>query len=198
MQKSVALYEKSEWDGSTYKGIIQNKWPQGHGEYTFSNGIIFIGEFSNGLFHGNGLLIFPDGGKYACKWVYGKLSGRGIYTFHDGLVYGSEEWDYLSSKDRRFKNEASKQHTNKHIKESHTLIEAAQGMFTCPGTTLFRSSLSLPVANFDIAFIDFLTTGKGFYNASTSLTVHLPSQRIVRIPHEMERDWIIKHCELGS
>ncbi len=64
--------------------------PSGHGEYSFSNGTIYRGDFSDGEFHGSGTLFYPNGSKYVAKWERGKLvPSSGVFYFPDNLPYGS-------------------------------------------------------------------------------------------------------------
>lgn len=44
---------------------------QGTGEYTFSTGTKYVGEFKDGMFHGNGVMHFSNGMKYEVTWERG-------------------------------------------------------------------------------------------------------------------------------
>ena len=79
--------------------------PSGKGTYKLASGIIYEGEFMDGMFHGQGALIFPDdGGKVVGVWKEGRLLS-GKYIFHDGLTYKPKEWQYCTDSDRRFWSE---------------------------------------------------------------------------------------------
>jgi hypothetical protein len=41
-------------DGTRYKGEFKNGLPSGHGTYVFENGDIYVGEFVDDEFHGDG------------------------------------------------------------------------------------------------------------------------------------------------
>jgi hypothetical protein len=77
---------------------------EGQGEYIFPDGMVYKGEFYNGMFHGKGELHFPHGGVYSSEWFEGK-EVQGRYTFCDGLKYGGVDWDYVTPLDRRFYSE---------------------------------------------------------------------------------------------
>ena len=65
--------------------------------------MVYEGDFNKGEFHGEGTLIFPNGGRYVAKWERGKMI-EGKY-FLDNLEYKKEDWDYCTLKDRRFYTE---------------------------------------------------------------------------------------------
>lgn len=44
---------------------------EGKGEYTLPTGTRYVGETYNGMFHGHGVLHFPNGSKYEAKWENG-------------------------------------------------------------------------------------------------------------------------------
>ncbi|SBT45292.1 MORN repeat protein, putative [Plasmodium ovale wallikeri] len=64
------------------------------GEYTYPNGNVYVGDFKNEKFHGEGTLIFKDKGTYKGTWENGKIV-RGNYYFSDGLQY-EDRWKYLA------------------------------------------------------------------------------------------------------
>ena len=47
---------------------------------------MYIGEFVDGMFHGDGTIYFPNLGKFKATWVMGQAQD-GEYSFKDGLVY---------------------------------------------------------------------------------------------------------------
>ena len=51
----------SQWSKSAYKGDAANGWEQGKGEFTFPNGVKYVGNFDKGEFHGEGTLMYPNG-----------------------------------------------------------------------------------------------------------------------------------------
>ena len=60
----------------------------------------YDGEFSNGLFDGEGILYLPDGsGRYEGTWEKGKLVD-GKFIFKDDLVYEEEKWGYCTEEVR--------------------------------------------------------------------------------------------------
>ncbi|SBS85980.1 MORN repeat protein, putative [Plasmodium ovale curtisi] len=64
------------------------------GEYTYPDGNVYVGDFKNEKFHGEGTLIFKDKGTYKGTWENGKIV-RGNYYFSDGLQY-EDRWKYLA------------------------------------------------------------------------------------------------------
>ena len=69
--------------------------------------MVYEGNFDKGEFHGDGTLIYPNGGRYVAKWDRGKLI-EGNYFFYDNLEYNDANWDYCTIKDRSFYTEKLK------------------------------------------------------------------------------------------
>lgn len=44
---------------------------EGHGKYTVPTETVYEGEMNDGMFHGKGVLRFPDGGRYEATWENG-------------------------------------------------------------------------------------------------------------------------------
>ena len=61
------------------------------GNFTWSNGDKYVGEFKDGEKHGQGTYIFSDEKKYVGEWKNGKQNGQGTLTFPDGRN-GVGEW----------------------------------------------------------------------------------------------------------
>lgn len=59
---------------------------------TFQDGRIYKGELSEGKFHGQGELTYPDpdGRRYKGEWENGKKHGKGTYSWADGSRYKGE------------------------------------------------------------------------------------------------------------
>ena len=83
-------------DGATYVGTLDEKGKlSGHGVYTFPDGTIYDGLWSNGQRNGAGTQTWTDGTKYVGNWKDGQRSGTGTMTWPDGCRY-----------DGRWKNDA--------------------------------------------------------------------------------------------
>lgn len=78
-------------NGNTYEGDFVNGKREGQAVFTFKNGQIYTGRFSNDRINGKGKMSFPNGGVYEGNWVDGRIEGQGIYTAKDG-GYHSGEW----------------------------------------------------------------------------------------------------------
>ena len=55
---------------------------EGRGEYTFPTESKYVGEMKDGMFHGKGVLHFPNGSKYEATWE----NGRAKQVRHCGCV----------------------------------------------------------------------------------------------------------------
>ena len=78
-------------DGSKYIGEFKNGLFDGQGILIFVDGTKYEGEWKNGLMHGQGDL--KSGGNkhdYTGQWQYGKLHGFGKQTFQSGTNYEGE------------------------------------------------------------------------------------------------------------
>jgi len=65
---------------------FKKKIPNGFGEYEFSDGTSYKGEWKDGKYHGEG--IFSDSAgddKYKGKWKNGKMHGQGVRIYYDGV-----------------------------------------------------------------------------------------------------------------
>lgn len=72
--------------GSLYVGDFVNGLYEGQGKYTYSDGEEYVGAFLDGKFHGQGVYSYVNGDKYVGEFKLGKKSGRGVYTRADGSV----------------------------------------------------------------------------------------------------------------
>lgn len=72
-----------------YQGVFQNGLYHGQGILTFPNGRSYTGSFDNHEFHGQGELTGDDGIKYSGNWTKGVLK-VGKITYHDGTYYQGE------------------------------------------------------------------------------------------------------------
>ena len=50
----------------------------------------YIGEYKDGLYHGQGTWTHPDGDKYEGEFKDGLSHGQGTYTYADGKKYVGE------------------------------------------------------------------------------------------------------------
>ncbi|XP_071430507.1 MORN repeat-containing protein 5 isoform X2 [Pithys albifrons albifrons] len=77
---------------------------EGYGFYQLPSGTEYRGALWDGMFHGEGELLFPDGSKYRALWHRG-VPTQGKLIFADGLEYEEKEWHYCDGYDRRFYTE---------------------------------------------------------------------------------------------
>ena len=75
---------------SRYEGTIEQGLFHGQGKLIYENGEYYQGDFVRGKIHGNGALYLASGDRYEGEWRDGKRHGRGIYTYHDGDQYDGE------------------------------------------------------------------------------------------------------------
>ena len=69
-----------------------NKPRNGLVTYAYPDGLIYVGEFKVGSFHGRGIPSWPDGRVYVGEFKDGKRNGEGTLTRPEGKVE-SGHWE---------------------------------------------------------------------------------------------------------
>lgn len=143
---------------------------EGKGEYEFASKTIYRGEMKDGMFHGKGILYFPNGSKYEATWENG-VAIEGKFSFTDGLDYEEENWTYCDGYDRRFCTEIR-----------NGLQAAGRSQKTD------RETKIIPPGMYD--------TGDGFYDPQ-SRVVYDYQMRFLRNADDDEHATIIRTCRKG-
>ncbi|NXM65825.1 MORN5 protein, partial [Serilophus lunatus] len=141
---------------------------EGYGSYKLPTGTEYRGWLRDGMFHGEGELLFPGGSRYRALWHRG-VPSQGKYFFADGSEYGDKKWDYCDGYDRRFYTEIS-------------------SGFKPPGIPQFTNqdpARKIPEGCYDC--------GDGFYNPETRVIVDY-NFRFLRNADADEHEWIIRTC----
>ncbi|GAB1602977.1 MORN repeat-containing protein 5-like [Argonauta hians] len=161
-----------EYTGSGYRGNIVNDQFEGVGDYTFVTEIKYTGHFKDGMFHGPGMLYFPNSkSKYKAVWEDSRAMG-GKYTFSDGLKYQENNWDYGSGFDRRF------------------YTEICTGLK--PAGTSQLTNITPPA----IIPETFYDCGDGLYDPEERIVYRYNSD-FLRNADDEEHAWIVKKCRKG-
>ena len=63
------------------------KWTMCESALLSSNGGKYVGEFKDGVFHGQGTFTYIDGNEYTGTWAENKRDGQGTFTYIDGSEY---------------------------------------------------------------------------------------------------------------
>ena len=88
---SMDMPQRSNATCHHYVGAWSNGKMHGQGIYMFANGFSYQGQFKNGMIDGFGTMTDPTGRKlYEGDYVNGKMHGKGTYTFPDGSYYTGE------------------------------------------------------------------------------------------------------------
>uniref|UniRef100_A0A8C1IME1 MORN repeat-containing protein 5 n=1 Tax=Cyprinus carpio TaxID=7962 RepID=A0A8C1IME1_CYPCA len=164
----VSLVINMEFMGSSYDGDYNNSRMEGTGEYTLPTHTRYIGEMKDGVFHGKGVLHFPNGSKYEGTWEKG-ICKEGKYTFSDGLEYKEMDWDYCDGKDRRFYSE-----------RCNGLKPAGESQVTDQDPPR-----AIPDGCYD--------SGDGFYDPSTRVVKDYDGN-FLRNTDDQEHEWIVRTC----
>jgi hypothetical protein len=108
------IYTKNFGGKGKYTGnLSKSGMREGTGMFEFEkNSDVYVGEWHNDLFHGNGSYYFDSGEKYVGRLERGKKDGEGTYVYNNGNSYnghwvedfkhGSGEKVY-ANKNERFK-----------------------------------------------------------------------------------------------
>jgi len=88
----MAEYEKTPaqqsipWKGGKYAGELRNGVPHGRGRFITPDGTKYDGEWEEGMPQGRGLIVYASGAKYKGEFVKGKRNGYGSYVKPDGKI----------------------------------------------------------------------------------------------------------------
>jgi hypothetical protein len=76
-----------KYQSGTYIGDWQDGLRHGQGKFTWNNGDTYNGSWFEDKRHGQGIYIWGDGSKYKGHYSYGVRSGYGIYYYTNGTIY---------------------------------------------------------------------------------------------------------------
>jgi len=71
---------------SMLRNCNTNYCGSGRGKYKYTDGSMYVGEFSGGIPHGEGICYYANGDKYEGDWGIAGPNGNGAYYFHNGRV----------------------------------------------------------------------------------------------------------------
>ncbi|KAH6802684.1 phosphatidyl inositol monophosphate 5 kinase [Perilla frutescens var. frutescens] len=74
-------------NGESYSGSLLGNVPEGPGDYVWSDGCKYVGEWRCGMRHGYGKLQWPSSASYEGEFSGGYLNGNGTYTRPDKMTY---------------------------------------------------------------------------------------------------------------
>lgn len=74
-------------NGESYFGSLRGNIPEGSGDYVWSDGCKYEGEWRCGMRSGYGKLQWPSGALYEGEFSGGYMNGNGTYTRSDNMVY---------------------------------------------------------------------------------------------------------------
>ena len=72
-------YRLSPRDKELYVGDFKDGKFHGQGSYTWVNGNVYIGQWKDGAMHGQGTLTFANRDKHVGLWMHGQLRWRTVY-----------------------------------------------------------------------------------------------------------------------
>jgi len=73
-------------NGDEYIGEYKDGVKHGQGTLNFANGDKYIGGFKNDIFHGQGTYTWSNGQKYLGAWKYGDFDGKGVLIYENGTI----------------------------------------------------------------------------------------------------------------
>ena len=101
-RNGVFGWYEEKWEGEDnednkdivkYEGEITNGVQHGQGTELYPDGSKYIGEYDDGKKNGHGTYTYPTGSKYVGDWKYGERNGQGTYTEPNGRKYVGEWMD---------------------------------------------------------------------------------------------------------
>ena len=87
MDKETYTYGLGEWEGDKYVGEYKDGLMHGQGTYTFANGEKYVGEYKDNKRNGQGIWTDTNGNKYVGEFKDGKRNGKGTLTRADGAIF---------------------------------------------------------------------------------------------------------------
>jgi len=66
--------------GGIYVGEFKEDKYHGQGTYTHPSGLKYVGEYVDSKAHGQGTITYGDGSKYVGEWKEDNYHGQGTYT----------------------------------------------------------------------------------------------------------------------
>ncbi|DBB17914.1 hypothetical protein WJX82_003420 [Trebouxia sp. C0006] len=79
--------DEEEKPGDKFEGTLSHGQRDGKGNYVWSNGCYYDGQYKDHMRHGHGTLTFPDKSRYEGDWSENKMHGQGLYTYANGDMY---------------------------------------------------------------------------------------------------------------
>lgn len=79
--------ETIPWRDGTYTGTLKDGIPHGHGTWVHPDGDQYQGEYSYGMEHGQGTITAANGEEYSGEFYEGLPHGKGTYTHPNGEKY---------------------------------------------------------------------------------------------------------------
>ena len=74
-------------DGDAYVGEFKNGLPHGNGKMTYGSGTVYVGKIKQGMKHGYGKLSNVDGRMYEGQWRKDRKHGHGMFSWPDSHMY---------------------------------------------------------------------------------------------------------------
>ncbi|MEO6395642.1 MAG: hypothetical protein ABIO40_06995 [Devosia sp.] len=85
-RKGAPSYDQSA-EVAQYRGTLVDGRAEGEGSWLDSSGYGYEGQWRQGLMHGEGRLMLPNGDEYAGLFADGRRQGRGLYIDATGAIY---------------------------------------------------------------------------------------------------------------
>ncbi|XP_017154221.1 uncharacterized protein LOC108163447 [Drosophila miranda] len=172
---------RSSYEGAWNKEV---NMMDGFGTYNYPDGSEYRGRFHHGQFHGFGQLRLSQPYRFTIKGVFehGKLVSIEDMWFPDGLHvqgqfagndFDSSDWDYLTSKDRRY--QAERRYNQPPV-----------------GPTAYVTS-SIKSRH---VLKDCYDAEEGIYNPRTGWLLDRPPPfaSSIYVGSPSDKDWILRHC----
>ena len=76
--------------GKKYVGEFKDGLRHGQGTHTWSEGSMYVGKYKDGKRNGQGTMTYSSGNKYVGEWKDGVVHGQGKHTWSEGDKYVGE------------------------------------------------------------------------------------------------------------
>ncbi len=90
VQNTVPMQTITYVSGATYTGETLNGLRHGKGKYVWPDGEFYEGDWANNVRHGKGKYSYANGNVYVGDFLEDSITGKGRMEYHDGRVYDGD------------------------------------------------------------------------------------------------------------
>lgn len=144
-------------NSAVYDGDYRDGLFHGEGTLVWRNGTVYEGEFANGMMHGTGIMEYASGDRYEGEFANGMMEGTGKLVSAQGDVYNGK---FVAD---NFHGKGRYEHKDGDAYEGDFLI----GQFTGKGTIIYTG-----IGEYQGEVKDWKMHGQGVYTKKEKSTIY--------------------------